>query len=124
MRVIKEKVDLNEVAKVAIGGFLGYLFFVLTSHPNSKVHGKLPQKKIKNIQVFPNIKIARKDKEYHLHHWMNLSSLYLFLLFKKRRMLRSKYLNGFFVGGILQGLSYDDRFKIRRKSHPATTMKK
>lgn len=106
---------LRETAKLALGGGVGFLLFWLTSHPRSRVHKRLPAKKIKNVHVLPRIQIQHKNREYHLHHWLNLSSLYLLLLLKRRRVLRSKVVHGFFLGSILQGLTYKDRFKIIKK---------
>lgn len=59
----------------------------------------------------PNIKIERQDKQYHLHHWAIFSASYLPLLLMRRRM-KWKIIHGFFIGSILQGLTYNDRFKF------------
>lgn len=117
MAIVK-KSHIKNTAKIALGGGIGFSLFWLTSHPTkSPFRRKLPDKRIKNIGVLPEIKIYRKDKSYHLHHWMSLSTLYLFLMLtKKRKILRSKMVNGFLLGSILQGLSYKDRFKVIKKA--------
>lgn len=103
----------KENAKIVIGGAVGYLVFWFASHPTrSPLRRRLPHKRIKNISFLPEIKIKRKDKEYHLHHWLNLSSLYVLLYLKRKRVIRSKFLNGLIFGSIIQGLSYKDRFKV------------
>ncbi len=101
--------------KFLAGATMGYSLFWLFSNPRSKVKNRLPTKKIRNISLLPNIKLQRRDTQYHLHHWMNLMFLYGLVHLKKRGFLRSKVVTGFLVGGILQGLSYSDRFTIRQK---------
>ncbi len=104
--------DAKELLKVFIGGSIGFSLFFLTSHPRSLVHKKLPSKKIRNVHILPHVKIERKDTTYHVHHWINISSLYFLLYLKKRRLLKSKLFHGFLLGSIVQGLLYKDRFRI------------
>lgn len=103
---------ISDVAKIIIGAAAGFTIFWLASHNKSPVHNKLPQKTIKNISLFPNIKIVGKDKHIHFHHWFNIATVYAYLYWKKRHLLGNKILNGFLVGSILQGLSYEDRFSF------------
>lgn len=109
---------LKETAKL-VGGFLGgFLASWLISHPHkSPVYRKIPEKKIRNISVLPNLKIHRQDKHYHFHHWMHLSAFYLLILSLRRNLIKSKFLHGVFLGGILQGLTYKDRFHVVHKSN-------
>ncbi|MGH7245557.1 MAG: hypothetical protein ACREGI_01335 [Candidatus Levyibacteriota bacterium] len=99
------------LSKIAIGTGIGFGLFWLTSHPKSKLHRKLPVKKIKQLHIMPNIKIEGKEKTYHFHHWMLLIILYLPFMMKKR-FRKSKMLNGIVLGGVLQGLRYKDRFQF------------
>lgn len=107
------KSHLKSTVKLIAGAGIAYSLFRLISRPKSRVR-ILPEKRIKNIHVLPNIKIARRDKEYHLHHWINAAFLYSFYLMKKRRFTGSKFFHGFMLGTILQGLTYKDRFKVIR----------
>lgn len=103
-------------AKIAAGGALGYFLFWLASHPTrSPLRKRIPQKQFKSVSILPEIKIARRNKEYHFHHWLNISTLYLLILLKKKRLPHSKFINGLMLGGVIQGLSYKDRFKIIKK---------
>lgn len=115
-----EKVLKKGNARIAAGGFIGYMLFWLTSHPtHSPVRRRIPTKRIRNIEFMPEIKIRRKNREYHVHHWLSISSLYLILLLvKRKKFLRSKLAQGFLIGSILQGLTYKDRFKIRQDITP------
>lgn len=97
---------------IATGASFAFAVFWITSHPKSKVHKALPNKKIKNLQVLPHVKIVTKDKSYHFHHWMTFSVIY-WRLFLKKKIFRSKLLHGMMLGSILQGLTYKDRFQIR-----------
>ncbi len=102
----------KDILKFAVAATAGFSFFWLTSHPKSSVHKKIKQRRV-NLYLLPHIKIETEDKEYHLHHWINLTSLYVLLCSaRSRKLLGSKLLNGFIVGGILQGLCYKDRFDI------------
>jgi len=108
MAVINKK----GLAEVALGGLLGFSLFWLTSHPQkSPVRRKLPARKYRSIHYLPEIRIERKDKHYHLHHWAIFGISYLPLLLLRRR-IKSRLLHGFFIGSILQGLTYKDRFKF------------
>lgn len=108
-----KKIGAADVAEVFLGALAGFSVFWLASHQKSPVHRRLPTKRYKNIHYSPHLKIERKDKHYHLHHWtiFGLSYLPLFLA-RRKRILRSKLLHGFFLGTILQGLTYKDRFKF------------
>jgi hypothetical protein len=113
---------LNDVANVGLGLAAGFVVFWLTSNDKSPLKAKFPEKKLKNIAFLPNIKIIKEDKHIHLHHWLNITSIYALLYWKKRQLLGNKLLNGFLIGSILQGLSYDDRFSFVYKpeeKHPA-----
>ncbi|MCL5410516.1 MAG: hypothetical protein M1324_01525 [Patescibacteria group bacterium] len=99
-------------SKLLTGVGLGFSFFWLISNPKSKVKRKMPQKNFKNFHFSPNIRIVRKNKSYHFHHWFILMVFYLPILIRKRHLLRYKFLHGFILGSILQGLSFKDRFKI------------
>jgi len=96
---------------IAAGAGVAFVVFSLTSHPKSKIHHALPKKKIKNVEVFPNIKIVTKDTTYHFHHWLIFSTLY-WRLFLKKKVFSSKFLHGIMLGSIFQGLLYKDRFRI------------
>lgn len=105
---------MKNTFKIALGGTLGFMLFQLMSHPRSHMHKKIPTKKIKNIHVLPHIKIQTKEKHIHLHHWMNLGSLYL-VSFALKKLRKSHLYHGFMLGGILQGLRYKDRFHIIKR---------
>lgn len=108
--------DMKNTFTLLLGGTIGFTVFWLTSHPTrSRVRRKLPHKRVGNITYLPEIRVERKDRSYHLHHWINMGSLYIYLLTRKRRYLKNNLIHGFLLGSILQGLSYKDRFTIIRK---------
>jgi hypothetical protein len=115
MQRILERHSSSEFLKMLIGAGVGYYFFKTTSRPGSRINRRIPQKQIKNLEILPSIKIKRRDKAIHLHHWLNFTSLYLYLLTRKRKYLRHQLVNGFILGSIYQGLTYKDRFKIIRR---------
>lgn len=95
----------------AIAFIVGYYVFLVFSHPSRKKH-KLPRIAYRNIEVSPNIKIHFRSKTYHLHHWLVLTLMIVGSMFFIEGLLPIKAA-GF--GGVVQGLRYHDRFKIR---HP------
>ncbi len=109
----------KSILKFLLGSGLSYSFFKFTSNPSSNLHKKIPKERFKNIDLLPNLEIERKTKAYHLHHWLYLSVLYGLFILRKKKMPQSKLLNGLFIGGILQGLTYKDRFKIVEKKPEA-----
>lgn len=115
-RVIKKikKEQAIDAGKFLAGVFAGFSFFFLSSHPARSPVRKLPEKKVRNISYFPNIKVHKEDEHYHIHHWTILSLLYP-LIFLKKEFKKSKILHGFFIGSIIQGLTYKDRFQVRYK---------
>ena len=95
-----------------IGGVTSFLVFHLASHPKSRIGKKVPHAKIKRVQFLPHLRIEAKNKILHIHHWMLFAPIYLFVQAKGSGILQSDLLNGFLIGGILQGLMYKDSLKI------------
>ncbi len=107
MAVINKK----GLAEVALGGLLGFSLFWLTSHQKSPVNKRLPKKRVRSLHYSPRIIVERNDKHYIMHHWTLFGISYLPLLLLRRK-IKSRLLHGFFIGSILQGLTYKDRFKF------------
>lgn len=91
---------------------LGFSFFWLTSHPTSRLKGKIPSKKYKNFSLLPNVQYHRNDTTYHFHHWAILLMVY-FPLLTSRKLRKSHAFHGLFLGSIVQGLLYKDRLQFR-----------
>lgn len=92
---------------------VGYYLFLLFSHPEKKQH-KLPKIKFgSRLELLPNFKIHGRHRTYHIHHWVLLSVVVAVGVLAYESILRYPLLNGMTAGGILQGLRYKDRFRIR-----------
>lgn len=91
-----------------VGGIISFVVLTLFTHPKSKINKKLPDKKIRNVQVFPRINVSARNRVFHFHHWIMLTPVYLFL----HNLTHSDILNGAILGGIIQGLLFKDRFKV------------
>ncbi len=115
--ILEKETNIEDFAKLFAGLIAGFSFFIVSSYQKSPVK-KLPERKIKNVSYFPNIKIQKKDGHYHIHHWIILSALYAPFILAER--LRSKFLHGFLIGSIVQGLTYKDRFQIKYHSKAQT----
>ena len=114
MKKVLKKEHARGVGKFLAGVVSGFSFFLLVSHPGKSPIRKLPEKKLRNVSYFPNIKIQKDSGHYHIHHWMIFSVLYApFILIKR---LRSKFLHGIIIGSIFQGLTYKDRFQMKYHS--------
>lgn len=94
-----------------VGAIVSFLAFTLATHPKSKINKKLPEKKIKNLQIFPRVSISIRDRVFHFHHWILLTPVYLFLS-NVGGFLSTNVVHGLFLGGIMQGLMFRDRFRM------------
>lgn len=101
-----------DTGKLLAGVSIGFSLFWLTSHPQSRFKKKLPERKYKKISLLPNICYSSEEITYHFHHWLLLSAVYLPLL-KSKKVRKLKMLHGLFLGAIIQGLLYKDRFQFR-----------
>lgn len=90
------------------GGIIGFVIFTIGSHPKSKINIKLPDQKIRNLQVFPRVNVVAKNKVIHIHHWIILAISYLLI----QNFIQIAIVNGILLGGVFQGLLYKDRFRI------------
>src|SRR4030042_2205211 len=97
MKKIIKREHVNEAGKFLAGLIAGFSFFLLSSHPKRSPIKRLPEKKLKNISYFPNIKLHKEDGHYHIHHWIVFSLLYP-LVFLRKELKKSKFLHGLFLG--------------------------
>ena len=89
--------------KFFYGIFLGYIICFL-----------LAGKSVGEKGIVPSVIFEIKDYRFHLHHWFLLSLLFLFQFFFKVSF--SATMNGFIIGGILQGIyNYHDWYQIVTK---------
>ena len=96
----------------SFGGFAaGYWFYHLLTQP-LKFKNKLPQIKIKALEFLPNLKIRLKNHIIHIHHWIFLCAIFVVLLTATTGFYQLLLFKSFCVGGIIQGFTYSDRFKI------------
>lgn len=103
-----------------LGGVLGFSLFSLTSHPDSPLGRKLPAKKVWLFHVTPEVKLRLRNTFVHFHHWLIFLGFYIFIQTTEKAFLNSDIVQGFMVGSIAQGLTYEDRFMVFYK---ATTQK-
>lgn len=101
-----------DTGKLLAGASIGFSLFWLTSHPKSRLKKKVPAREYKKFCLLPNVRYIGEDVIYHFHHWLLLSVIYLPLL-KSKKLRQSKILHGLFLGSIIQGLLYKDRFQFR-----------
>lgn len=110
---------LSKSLGLLFGGSMGALTSWILSAPKSPVKQKLPEAGIKNVEILPNVRIKRKNKIYHIHHWMFFSVFYASFMLIRRPFTGKKFINGFVLGLIFQGISYKDRLQIK-KPHEVT----
>ena len=95
---------------VILGFFLSIIYSLLLLPRRS---GNPPKLSITLYPILYNSMIIipiSKNKAIHLHHWIFLSVIVLFLnkYFKNKKLL--EILVGFFLGLIIQGLTYNDAY--------------
>lgn len=103
-----------------LSGLASFILFHFISRPKSKLHKKLPKARIvKRFELFPRVTFEAKNRIFHFHHWMVLAPIYIFsqTIGKDLGILQSDLIQGFMLGGIIQGLMYDDSFKFVHRNH-------
>ena len=101
------------MVETLVGGVLGFSLFTLTSHPKSPINKKLPAKTLtRRVHVTPAVKLELKNRFIHLHHWFIFTSLYVGAHLSEKAFLHSDVVQGFMLGSIAQGLTYEDRFML------------
>lgn len=84
---------------------LGYLTFRAFSHPTSRIRKKLPNLKVKRIQIFPVLRVYMFGRVIHLHHWFSFSIILAISAFISFGVLDYMFTKGLLLGGIIHGLS-------------------
>ena len=84
---------------------LGYLTFRATSHPSSRLRKKLPNVKLKRVQVFPVVRLKAFNRVIHFHHWFAFSLILASTPFANLGFLEHIFTKGLLLGGIIQGLT-------------------
>lgn len=100
------------ISGISSGVIISWIF----SHPSSPAKKKLPERSIKNIHFFPNFKIHRKKNHYHIHHWMYFGVMYWLLIAFRGKFKGKKAVEGFILGLVIHGLSYKDRFIVKKQA--------
>lgn len=91
---------------------LSYLFNNSLSKSGCRINRKLPFIKIKFLQFSPNFKIHTKKKFIHIHHWLTYTIILIITLSTNINILDTFFSKGYLIGGILQGLSFQDWKKV------------
>lgn len=94
-----------EILSIIPATALGYLTLRATTHPNAILRKRMPDIKIKRLQVFPVIKFDIFGKNIHFHHWMNFSFLLALSGVTSFALLDNIFTRGLLLGGIIQGLT-------------------
>ena len=95
-----------------IGLLFGYTFFLFMSDPGKRKN-VLPKIAFGNIEILPNLRIRVGNTYFWIHHWIYLSVIILISFIIIQSITQLVFMRGIAVGGILQGLRYKDRFRVR-----------
>jgi hypothetical protein len=101
-----------ETIQLIFGVSFGFLFYWMFSSPSNPQYNKLPRFKYKNIQLSPNFKIFWKNHSIHIHHWISMVLVFGVLTHISTDLSRFLLIKSFCIGGAIQGITYQDRFKI------------
>jgi hypothetical protein len=101
---------------ILLSVIFGYITFRLLTQPNSRINKRLPQIKLKNIELFPSIIITIRGRIIHIHHWFEFTVLLCISIFVTGGILDSWLTRGFLLGGIFQGLRFSDRNIFQKRA--------
>lgn len=98
---------------------LGYLASrTITDPAKSRIRRKMPNIKIKRVQVFPVLRIKIFGRVIHLHHWIYFSIILLVSFFVSLGIIDYIVTKGIIFGAIIHGLTVPRRHrKIIYKDH-------
>lgn len=100
-----------EILSILPATALGYFTLKATTHPSSKIRRKMPNLKLKRVQLFPIIKINMFGRAIHFHHWMNFSLLLALSGVTSFAILDHAITRGLLLGGVIQGLTLPRGYK-------------
>lgn len=101
-----------------IGAVLGFTLYYLLSEGRNKSGSKSKTLQTKNFlgKLIPSAKFRIKGYEIHVHHWLYLLViLMIIILFFRELFYNYPIIEGFLIGGIIEGLIYKNRFKMFKK---------
>lgn len=96
------------------GGFITYRFL---SNPQSRFihsHHLVPYVEIEHVEFLPCLRIPLGKRHIRVHHWIYLGLIALLSLTIDPNLFgKLPFINGFCLGGIIQGITYRDLFKLQ-----------
>lgn len=100
------------VVTLTISFVAGYIFFLLSTSPK-KYKRKLPNFNFWRLDILPCLRIKIRGKWLHIHHWTWLGVALAAVINSTGNWFESHLiLKGILSGGLIQGLTYPDRFKL------------
>lgn len=100
-----------EILKGALATISGFSLYMLFTHPKY-LKKRLPKVSSGKIQISPNLKIKLESRIIHFHHWIWLSGILSYLNHIAQGIDHLFFVKFFALGGIIQGLSFKDRFQV------------
>ncbi|OGM20280.1 hypothetical protein A2955_01065 [Candidatus Woesebacteria bacterium RIFCSPLOWO2_01_FULL_37_19] len=107
---------MNTYIVFVLSSIFSYYILNKITHPSSNLNKRLPHIKFKFFQILPWVKFNVRGRIFHIHHWMYFSILLAISLTFGGSLLDATYTKGFLLGGIIQGLSFEDWKKIVQKT--------
>lgn len=84
---------------------LGYLACKTLTHPEASIRRRMPNVKVKRVQVFPVQRVFLFGRVIHLHHWFSFSLILIASAFLSLGIFDYIFTRGLLIGGIIQGLT-------------------
>ncbi len=100
-----------DILKGVLALLLGFGIYILFSHPRYQKK-RVPKIRLGKVQILPNLRIRLKSGTVRLHHWIILGAILGFLNHAAQGIGNLILIKLFTLGGIVQGLTFRDRFKI------------
>jgi len=95
-----------------IASLAGFITLKKLSDPKLTIQKTIPCLKLKWIELTPNVRIHVKGKVIHIHHWMQLSVIFIVTIFVDNGIFSLSLARGFIFGGMIQGFTFPDWKKI------------
>lgn len=110
-----------KILEALLAAILGFALYMALTKPKY-LKKKIPSIKFGKVQVLPSLKIKFKTQTIHLHHWLWLTATLGLVNHIAQGLGNLIYVKLFVIGGIIQGFTFKDRFRVLvKKQNPKLT---
>lgn len=100
-----------EILEAIFAAIVGFNVYNILTHPK-KLKSKMPKIGKGAIQIWPNFQISFKKHTIWIHHWISTGLILTYINHISHGADNLEFIKFFAIGGIIQGISFKDRFNI------------